>query len=638
MGVGAMNAMFGGGGSANRAEVSERAASIAQENPGLESNMQSARGGAVNPATAAAVGAGATALAQKFGRGRKDIGNSSPQKTGGDRNSSAPPGPDGAPITSENQNTPGDPNVNETDDVKRDNLVTQVLNEFKGGKDGRAMRIGGLLLSAAGRQIFDKGNGSGGPADPNGAAAGSSGGSSSGLFGGIGGLGGLAKNIIKSPAGMAAGTLGLGALAFNKVQDVGERITDFQQLGSVQGGDAMTGMKYEAQARIMALNPFITTQQARQAMQMALKEGFRGDNYDTVQDFMVQNFKELGVSMGQSMDLMKSQVKGLSEGDSTAGVKKNLDQTLNTLKELSAEGGLSFPERVNQMQEMSSELSAQGFGPDAINRAVIGTQEGLGDSMALRESAGRITTQTTGSNMLMTLAAQKAGVTGILPNALPAALERAGLDPDEIRDSAAAQIAGYVSGYGDPLNRIAAFQTLMGQYGVDLTFPEAEALYNKVSGGKALPSQDANRKVARQGQTQTSGGSFAGRGVERNTSSNPADSDWTKNHPNYSPSENAAGVSENFDAAGRGSNFAGTGRPPVAPPTTPQPGSVINSSGLVSGTVTITVDQQGRVTAPPTIQLTGSQKAALAGYGSAQLNNASPGESYANRSFPGGGN
>lgn len=638
MGIGAATAMMGGG--MNRAEVSERAASIAESNPGLEANIESARGdgGAVNPALAAAAGAGATAVARKFGLGKKDIGNASPQKTGGDRNSSAPPGKDGAPITSPDQNTPGDPNVNETDDVKRENLITQVLNEFKGGKDGRAMRIGGLLLSAAGRQVFNRGNGAGGPADPNDAAAGSGGGTSSGL---LGGLGSMASSIIKSPAGMAAGGLGLGALAFNKVQDIGERVTDFQQLGSVQGGDYMTGMKYEAQARMMALNPFITTQQARQAMQMALKEGFRGDNYDTVNDFMISNFKELGISMGQSMELMKSQVKGMGENDSEKGVRKGLDQTLNTMKEMSKEGGLSLPERVNQMQQMSSELSAQGFGPEAINRAVLGTQEGLGDSMALRESAGRITTQTTGSSMLMTLAAQKAGVTGMLPNALPAALERAGLDPDEIRDMAASQIAGYVSGYPDPLNRIAGFQMLMGQYGVELTFPEAEALYNKVSGGKALPSQQANNKVARQGKTET-GGSFAGRGGGR-TSSSAADSDWTKNHPSYSPSENAAGVSENFDAAGRGgSNFAGTGRPPVPPPSSPQPGTVINSSGMVTGNVTITVDKNGNVTAPATIQLTGTQKSSYAGYGSSQLNNAPPGDPSYNHSWnsfpaPGGG-
>jgi hypothetical protein len=625
--VGAMNGM-------NEGQASQQVERIAAENPGLAQNMESVReggGGGLSGRGAIAVGAAANAIARKFGN---------PQKTSGARDSTADPDPakGGVPESSADPNTPGDPNPMASDEVKKQTLIAQVLDEFKtGGKAGRAGRIGDLIADAAGRAVLGGGiaggrsgvpGGGGSDTDPSGTKGGLS-----GMLGKIPVVGDLLSGIVGSPAGKAVGAVGLGAYAFNKVQDIGEKITDFQQLGSVQGGDYMTGMKYEAQARMMALNPFITTQQARQAMQMALKEGFRGDNYDNVNDFMIQNFKEMGISMGQSMDLMKSHIRGLSETDDQSGVKKNLDQTLNTMKEMSKEGGLSFPERVNQMQEMSSELSAQGFGPEAINRAVLGTQEGLGDSMALRGSAGRITAQTTGSSMLMTMAAQKMGITGMLPNALPAAMERAGLDPDEIRDQAAAQVAGYVSGYSDPLNRIGAFQMLMGQYGVELDWPEAEALYNKVAGGKELPSQQANRKVARQGKTQTAGGSMAGRGVERTTSSNPADSDWTKNHPYYSPSENAAGVSDNFDAAGRGTNFSGTGRPPVPPPSTPQPGQVINSHGTVSGEVRIVVDQQGRVTAPQVIQLSGQQKAANAGHSSAQLNNAPPGDPSYNNSY-----
>jgi hypothetical protein len=582
-------------------QIAEKYQRIQAENPGLDANVQSAHG-AVNPALLSVVGAAAAAVDRKMGRGEGRAGNSSPQPTGAERDSSAAPdqGQGGAPSTAGDPNTPGDPSPDDTDAAKKDTLLTQLVNDFKGGKGGRARRMASTLLGSASNSLSNPSSG-----------------------------GGIIGQIMGSTAGKAAGAVGLGALAYNKIQDLGEKYTEYQGLGSVQGGDAMTGMKYEAQARIMGLNPFITTQQAREAMQKALKEGFRGENYDTVLDFMTGNFKELGISMGQSMDLMKASVKGLNEGDSQAGTKSDLDKTLNTMKEMSAEGGLSFPERVNQLQDMKEEMSAQGFSSEAINRAALGTQEGLGDSLALRESGGRITSQTTGSNMLMTLAAQKAGITGMLPNALPAALEAAGMDPDEIRDSAASQVAGYVSGYAEMGNRIAAFQMLMGQYGVELTWPEAEALYGKVSKGQgSLPSKQANSKVARQGQTQTAAGS-AGR-----TSNSPADSDWTKNHPNYTPSENAAGESQNFEAAGRGGgNFSPSGNAPAAMPTTGQPVPSFSSNGTVSGTVTITVDQAGRVTAPPTIQLTGQQKAALAGYSSAQLNNAPPGDPTYNHSY-----
>jgi hypothetical protein len=57
----------------------------------------------------------------------------------------------------------------------------------------------------------------------------------------------------------------------------------------------------------------------------------------------------------------------------------------------------------------------------------------------------------------------------------------------------------------------------------------------------------------------------------------------------------------------------------------------------VTGNVTITVDQAGRVTAPPSIQLSGLQKSALAGWGASQVNNVSPGDSHSTPPLTGGG-
>lgn len=624
----------------NQGQAAQKIERIEAENPGLAENMEAQRergGGGFSAGGAAAVGAAASAIARRFGGGGAGI----PQKTSSGRTSFDPADPEkgGAPMGAEDPNTPGDPSPNESDQVKKQTLLAQVMDEFKSGsKDGRAARLGDILATAAGQYMLNgRGGGgrSGGTDDGDDAGGGDKTASKlAGFLGKYGPMGkmagGVVDNILGSTAAKAVGGLGLAAYGFNKVQDIGERITDFQQLGSVQGGDYMTGMKYEAQARMIGLNPFISTEQARQAMQMALKEGFRGDNYDNVKDFMIDNFKEMGISMGQSMDVMKSHIRNLSEGDDISGVRSNLSKTINTMKELSAEGGASLPERMNQMEQMSAELSSQGFTGESISRAVLGTQEGFGDSMALRGAAGtRIGTQITGSNMLMTMAAQKMGLNGHLPGALPRIMQEAGLDQDEIRDIAASNVAGMVNGYSNKADRIAAFQMLMNQYGVEMDFTEAEALYDKVSGGKELPSQAANRKIGRQGKTQTSGG--GGR-----TSSLPADSDWTKRHPNYRPSENAEGTSENFDEAGRGTaNFAGTGRPPVPPPSSMQSAGMVSAKGTVTGEVRITVDQQGRVTAPQVVQLTGQQKAAYAGYGSAQLNNAPPGDPSYNGAWNG---
>lgn len=602
LGMGGEGGMAGGGGGA-----SEKVRQIAAENPGLMENMESARGGAVNPAILAATTAGITTA---IGRGKAIFGAKNPQKGHGERDSATPPDPEdgGAPKSSSNKDTDGEPSEDAPMIQRVEALVNSILNEGESGKNGRLRNIAGTIGGMAARKVFGGAKGT---------------------------LKDKAMDFIKSPPAMVGGALGLGALGFNAVQNVGEKVTEFQQLGSVQGGDWQTGMKYEAQARILALNPFITTQQARQAMQMALKEGFRGDNYDTVQDFMIQNFKELGISMGESMQLMKSQAVGMSEGDDRKAITKDMEQTLNTMKELSAEGGASFPERAKQYRDLSEALAGDGLSPESISRAAIGLQETFGDSMALRDSSVEIAARANKNTMFNTIVARELGITGMLPAALEPAINEQ-VDPDEALLIGAKVIAKQVSGHPKYGNRIANFMTIMNdRYGQDLSWEQAEALYNKATGGDG-PSR-ANNRVARQGNTETSGG----RGV---ASPSPQDADWNQRHQNYRPSENAAGVADSFERAGRGSaNFAPSGN--AAPPL-PQAGSPIpatmTSSGTVTGNVTITVDQAGRVSAPSVIQLTGTQQAAYAGFSSAQVNNPSPGDPNYRHAFkyfpaPGGG-
>lgn len=597
----------GGGGQLSEQEVAERTARSMQD-PGQAANMQSARGIAVNPVLLAMAGG---AVGRFFGRGKETAAASNPQKTSAERDSSAVPNIDagGVPATSDDPDVPGVPHETAPDWQKTEAVTESVLNETKKGKNGRLGGIGNSIGNAIGNRLTPI------------------------LGKKIGGaIGGKIGQALGTPAGMTSMGIAAGGMAFNAAQRIGERVTEFQQLGSVQGGDYMTGMKYEAQARIMALNPFITTEQARQAMQLALREGFRGDNYDTVQDFMIQNFKELGISMGQSMDIMKSQVRGLSEGEDQSGVRSNIEQTLNTMKELSEQGGASFPERVNQLQELGDVLKSKGFSSDSINRSVLGLQEGYGDSLALRDSATGIAAQVANSDVLNMLAGQQVGITGHLPSVTGKVLNEAGYDQDEIMLLAARTVAGSVSGLPGRIDRIGQFITIMKGYGVTLDFPQAEALYDKVTGEES-PVERANNRVARQGKTNTGGGSNPS--GSQTMSPSPADSDWNNKHRNYSPSENAAGVSQDFERAGRGSNnFAPSGN--VAPPI-PQAGmsnaTFVSSTGTVTGNVTITVDQKGNVTAPPTIQLAGTTKSVNAGFGSAQMNNPPPGDPTFNHSY-----
>jgi len=643
--------MAGGGGNAGAAaEVERELRQISGEDPRLEANMASSRGMAVNPALLGMLGGG---VAAAIGRGNsKRAGATTRQATSKKRDSSSSPDPDegGAPDTSEPQNIDSEPHEGAPAWQKITALASQILSEGEGGKGGRIKdtvgKVGGLLRGGVGSAVGGAiGNKAGGTIKD------------------------MLMGMLKTPAGAVTAGVGAGAAAFGVAQNLGERYTQFQQLGSVQGGDAMTGMKYEAQARIMALNPFITTQQARQAMQMALKEGFRGDNYDTVQDFMIQNFKDLGISMGQSMEIMKAQAIGMSETDDKSGLKDDLTETINTMKELSAEGGASLPERINQLQDLSQALAGDGLSPENLQRSALGLQEGYGGEMALRDTIGGIAATANKDTMFKTIVAQKMGITGVLPGALSSALNRAGVDADEVLAIGSEYVAKLVIGSSpDPLNRIAQFQSIMNDvYGQSLTFEEAEALYApydpELGKGKEKPLAKANRTIARQGKTQTGGGSMRSPSGGPVTSSNPADADWNRRHDNYTPSENAAGMAEDFEKAGRGSpSFApssaamdqagvasmasmyspsGNPTPPI-PQSTAQVQQTINTQGVVTGEVRITVDQQGRVGAPSVIQLTGTQKAANSGYSSSQLNNAPPGDPLHNHAFnsfpsPGGG-
>lgn len=610
---------FGMGMTPDLTSAQQHMGMMASQDPRLYANMMAARGQAVNPAMMGAVGgavAGATGqggvgnTGGGQGWGNAAPGSQSPQATQTSRDSASPPDPtqSGQGKSSEQQNIPATPHPDapawQQAIAGGINSAQQVVNEAQasGGRNSKLLGMASAGLGGAASLMNKYASGDD-----------------------MGKLGTVAKGI------GAAGAVGGAAWMFNKGQDAGEMLQRYQQLGSVQGGDMGTGMQYEAQARLLALNPFITTQQARQAMQMALSSGFRGGDYDTIQDYMLSNFKDLGVQFSTSMDIAKQSIKsGETAGQATAGTR----ETLQSMYELSRTGGASFPERQEQFQNTFDSLTGMGVNAESARRASVGLQEGYGDNMALRDSIDKIGIQSAGSPTLMQLAAQKAGVTGVLPGALPAALAEKGIDPDEAMLSGAKQIAEFCKGYPERLNRIAAFQALMGQQGVQLDFQQAEAMYDKVTGEKS-PTEQANENIDRASKTDNrpilskaksyltglgkyTGGALAAAGDVLGGHYSDAWHDLTQNP--FS--------SEKDESKGTADLFAKGGRTPQEPPKTPQDVKPVQTEGQVSGQVTITVDQSGKVNAPSTIQLTGQQKSANAGWGNSTLNNPGPGDNH----------
>lgn len=582
--------------------VAEQVNQISQEDPRLAANMMAQRGLSIDPNMLATVG-GVAASVLGGGGQSPSAGSGSSGGGGMAGNVAAAAG----------------------------TLGSQVLSETKIGS-----RISDMLGMGGG-------GGSGGGGTPPPGSSGGTGSGSPGWGGRVASIGRGAMSLVGglSPASKVAGGLGLGAMALNESQRIGERITQYQQLGSEEGGDYATGMKNELTARVQALDPFVNTQQVREAMQKPMSEGFKGDARDELRDLLLNNFKELGVSMGDSMAIAMSNLKE-TDGSDTAvkEVRSQAEATLNTMKEFAADGGASLSQRVAQQVESSITLNQMGLSQGNIDRSSIGLQEGYGDSVALRgKRIGQIQDQTVGSSSLMSVVGMRNGITGILPEAMPTALQEAGIDADEAMEQAAAEIARYASGSPIRLNRVALFMKMMGEQGVPLTFEEADALYTKVTGGKdgkqPMPTQIANSAVARKGEKN------------QRTTFNPIT--YLKNILTAKPediadeatgsraaSQNAENTASSYAEAGRGpGNFAPSGRSGQPPPQTASQSSPIITQGQVSGNVTITINQQGKATAPPVIQLTGTQRAVNSGSGGAQLNNPQPGESPASNTFPG---
>lgn len=604
---------------------------LEKNDPHTFANVTSARGQAVNPALLGMVGG---ALAASYGKGTQPgqagsggeaDGSTVPQGTSAARTSAGKPDPGkgGAPIGAASQNDPGEPSPDGTDNQK---MLSNILNEARTGRIGP--RIASFIRSViGGGRDAGGGGGAGGSADGGGAndligsALGSLGSSMlPGMFGGRagGGIAGMLGAHKGTAIGLGVAGLGLGAMG--AAQNIGERVTDLTQLGSVQGGGAVEGAGYEVSARIMALNPFINTDQARQVMQMSLKSGFRGGEGDMVQDFMVKNFKDMSMSFADSLSVIESSAQ--KSGDSTLGLAdkmKDLQGTLDLMKGLSGEGGAALPEREAQFESTVKTLSSLNVDPESANRSALAMQEMFKDNPVLRSAAPQLANAAAQSPMFMQQVAMRNGITGMLPGALPGALADAGIDTHDAFLDQAKYVANMVSKYpGGKRNQAAMFQELMAQQGVPMDQKTAYALYGEVSGGRDIA-----------GDTEKSMQAGAG---HKTIGSKVMD--------NFTRQSGAQSAADNFSAS-RQDGFTPDGQPPRAlPQSREQVGSgSLTAQGTVNGELRVTVDQQGRVTAPPTIQLTGQQKAVMAGSGSGQLNSVGPGDPnymHAHNTFPGG--
>jgi hypothetical protein len=658
MGIGRGRPADGGGGHIGALGA------LPDENPRMAANMAAARGVAVNPTLLGMVGgAMGWAFGQDTGggpgKGNEAPGDMGPQTTGADRTASGPPNPSqgGAPVGSQPTNAPGPASA---DDPWWRKTLDRVNSE--GRISGRISNILGKIPPTVLGDAFKRIGGSADPTDPDGDGVPSGPASGSGMLGGLmgmlpGPLSGMLTSGATKAALKGAGAAGLAIGGYNIAQDVGERMTALNKIGSEQGGDWVTGLKEDLKARIGGLDPFVNTDQVRQATQIAMSAGLQGDSRQQLQDMMLSNFKELGIAFGDSAKLALTNIRGQELTDENMlKTRSATDATVNVMKELAGDGGnsMALSERIKQLTELTTSLNALGISQQSIDRGTIAMQEGYEDSPAVRGDLPRITSQAMNSNNLLAIVGSRVGVTDAVPGAMGLALEQAGYDHDEIIEMAAQEAAKIASQEPKYYNQIGVFRSMMASMDVDLDIPQATEMYEKYAPGskKQKAVAKGNEAVAAKGEKnkQTNWNPFSYVGDVLSPMMNAKSLDDFKNIPGdmldairgyHEPSQNAENTVNSFERAGRlpNDNFAPSGQrgrqlPQSAQQTQP---SSITTRGSVTGEVRITVDQQGRVTAPSAIQLSGTQKAVNAGIGSSTLNAAPFPSDYAAQSFPGGG-
>lgn len=174
-----------------------------------------------------------------------------------------------------------------------------------------------------------------------------------GAASGIAGLSGLAAAI--PWIGGIAAVLGGGSM-------IASNVADTTKMGQVQGGGYAEGVDAKVdQYKMAALNPFISNEQARSIIMTAMNEGYTGDAYEDVTDFMAKNLEEMNLSVSDSMKMMKTQVE---EGGQSI---ESLNLQLETMKKVSEQTGISTEKLAQGFQKTS-----EAFIDTGVNAADLG--------------------------------------------------------------------------------------------------------------------------------------------------------------------------------------------------------------------------------------------------------------------------
>ena len=169
---------------------------------------------------------------------------------------------------------------------------------------------------------------------------------------------------------------------FGGIQSGGQWVQGMRNTAGVRGGAAGEGAQVEFKARMLAMNPFITSDQARQIYQAAMSEGYAdatgsGPAADNVIDFMSSNLQKMNISVADSVKMLRGQVMGGGKGDpaSVIGAVEALASELGAIKSLSRESKISTPDYVAAVSGTKEAMMKAGGGVEGSTYGAMLAEE-----------------------------------------------------------------------------------------------------------------------------------------------------------------------------------------------------------------------------------------------------------------------
>jgi len=203
-------------------------------------------------------------------------------------------------------------------------------------------------------------------------------------------LGELGSGLAAAGPWIAGATAVIGA-AYEGINTYADYQKEGQKRGLSGADAALFKVQQDAEIKALALDPWISTEQARQLVMAGLNTGAKGDNYDKITDFLTENLRDMNVSVSKSMQLMKASV---TEGSMSI---ENLSATMKNIKADVGEREGDQEAALNRAQEAAVTAGKIGLSADASSALMESAGNMLGDAEVSEE------TRTKFSNTLLSI-------------------------------------------------------------------------------------------------------------------------------------------------------------------------------------------------------------------------------------------